>query len=307
MACEKINHSEEALLPVEQVPTSWREKPLKRRSTWAILLTCSNVIIFLLSIILCVKSQHGVQESWLRQTSYYSPLWGTPLEKQLKKADKLFDGSLFQTPNPSKYRNGLHPTKEVDDAWQQLEWIRTFPITAADVRKLGKDPDLAVKFPPQYGFGDDAYVAQLDIFHQLHCLNLLRHIAWGEYDRDGKTPKRPYSDLHWIHVAHCTEVLRENLLCSANLDVITFNWKETQDLPFADFDINKRCTKDAEEMLMEWQERNTVVAERARNFTRPEGAREVPIGEEYFRIFGVERVDLHPGEAHEHAYKKGAE
>jgi len=231
-------------------------------------------------------------------------LWGTELEKQLKKENKHVDGSLFQTDNPSRFRNGLSPSKEVDDAWAQLEWIRTFPITADDVRGIGKDPELTVKFPPEYGFGDDAYVAQLDLFHQLHCLNLLRHIAWGEYDRDGKTAKRPYSDLHWIHVAHCTEILLENLACSANLDVITFNWKETQDLPFADFNTNKKCTN--AEILVDWQEKNTIVAERARNFTRPPGAKEVPIGDEYFRIFGVEKVDLHPGEAHEHTYQDAA-
>jgi hypothetical protein len=210
------------------------------------------------------------------------------------------DGSLFETPNPSRYRNKLSPTNQVDKAWQELEWIRTFPITAEDVRGIGKDPELAVKFPPEYGFGDDAYVAQLDIFHQLHCLNLLRHIAWGEFDRDGKTAKRPYSDLHWIHVAHCTEILRENLMCSANLDVITFNWKETQDLPFADFNLNKKCTN--AEILMEWQKDNTIVAEKARNFTRPAGAKQVPISDEYYRIFGIEKVDLHPGEAHQHSY-----
>ncbi|KAH8911201.1 hypothetical protein BR93DRAFT_965014 [Coniochaeta sp. PMI_546] len=220
------------------------------------------------------------------------------------KEDRLFDGSLFQTPAPSKFRNGLRPTKDVDDAWQQLEWIRTFPITGEDVRGLGKDPELTVRFPPEYGFGDDAYVAQMDIFHQLHCLNLLRHIAWGEYNRDGKTAKRPYSDLHWIHVAHCTEILRENLVCSANLDVITFNWKETQDLPFADFNTNKKCTN--ADILLEWQEKNTVVAEKARNFTRPPGAKEVPIGDEYFRIFGVEKVNLHAGEVHDHAYQEAS-
>lgn len=102
-------------------------------------------------------------------------------------------------------------------------------------------------------------------------------------------------------MAHCTEVLRENLMCSANLDVITFNWKETQDLPFADFNLNKKCTNAG--ILMDWQGKNALATERARNFTRPPGAREMPIGDEYKGIYGVERVDLHAGEAHENSYK----
>lgn len=194
------------------------------------------------------------------------------------------------------------PDPAVDAAWQKLELIQSFPITADDVRKLGKDPEVTVKFPIDYGYGEDAYVAQLDIFHQMHCLNLLRHIAWGEFDRDGKTAKKPYTELHWMHVSHCTEIVAENLLCNANLDVLTFNWVETQDLPFSDFNLRKKCTNfDA---IVAWQDANTETSDRARNFHNTEGAKEIPISDDYYRIFGVEKVDLHPGEAHEHQMKQ---
>lgn len=215
------------------------------------------------------------------------------------------DGSLFETAQPSRFRNSIKPSDAVNKVWDDLELIWTFPITAEDVRRLGKDPEVTSKFPPEYGLGDDAYVAQLDIFHQIHCLNLLRHTAWGEYDRDGKTAKRPYSELHWLHVSHCVEIIRENVMCNANLDVITYQWVETQTTPYPDFDLNKKCVN--ADVLIEWQMQKAVIPERGRNFTAPPGAKQIPISDEYYRIFGVEKtVNLHAGEAHEHQYKDPA-
>ncbi|KAI0503270.1 hypothetical protein F5B22DRAFT_559680 [Xylaria bambusicola] len=229
----------------------------------------------------------------------YSPLWGTEIEQQLKKHGMQMNSSLFTPPHPSKYRDSIKRSKDVDDAWDALEWVRTFPITEADIISIGKDPRTAVKFPAEYGFGDNAYVAQLDIFHQLHCLNTLRLIAWGQFEPAQEAAKRPYSDLHWHHVAHCTEVLRENLMCNANLDVVTFNWKETQEVPFPDFNLNKRCT-DAE-LLIRWQEANALPVEASRNFSRPEGVREVPMEDEYYRLYGLDKANIQHGQAHAHS------
>ncbi|KAK8004826.1 hypothetical protein PG990_010863 [Apiospora arundinis] len=154
-------------------------------------------------------------------------------------------------------------------------------IVGCHVQELGKDPATAAQYPLSYGAGYAGhYVAQLDLFHQLNCLNLLRHAAWSEHTRDGRTAKKPYSALHW-----------------------------TQDLPFADFNLRKKCTD--VETLVQWQEDHALPVETSRNFSCPvvdggdgEGAfREVPTSDEYFRIYGIDRkVDLHHGEAHEHSY-----
>ncbi|KAG5750138.1 hypothetical protein H9Q73_014415, partial [Fusarium xylarioides] len=57
------------------------------------------------------------------------------------------EGGLFEAKTPSKWRHSLKPDPEVDDAWEDLEIIRVFPITEAEVSRLGKDPELLVKFP----------------------------------------------------------------------------------------------------------------------------------------------------------------
>ncbi|KAI1028222.1 hypothetical protein LB504_012526 [Fusarium proliferatum] len=275
-----------------------------RRYAWVIL----NLLLFLLSLGLFVAaSSRFSSESemdYIRKTSFYcelpsathnadarlTSLTAPVLDSiNFKMRPIETEGGLFEAKNPSKWRNSLKPDPEVDDAWEDLEIIRVFPITESEVRRLGKDPELLVKFPQEYGLGDNAYMAQIDMFHQIHCLNLLRHLAWAEYNRNG-TAKKPFSDLHWIHVSHCTDILMQNLMCNGNLDIITFNWVETQSNPFPDFAVNHQCRDfDA---IYEWQDKHSVPKEWGRNVTRPAGAKQIPISEEYYRIYGIEKPQV---------------
>jgi hypothetical protein len=67
------------------------------------------------------------------------------------------------------------PNAEADATWEEdIELIRPIPITREQILKLGKNPDTVAKLEDDvWGLGDDAYVAALDIFHNLHCLNAL--------------------------------------------------------------------------------------------------------------------------------------
>lgn len=59
---------------------------------------------------------------------------------------------------------------------------------------MGKNPDTVAKLEDEiWGLGDDAYVAALDIFHNLHCLNTLRQAAYANYynQRPGKPIEKP--------------------------------------------------------------------------------------------------------------------
>ncbi|KAF5587860.1 hypothetical protein FPANT_6800 [Fusarium pseudoanthophilum] len=249
-----------------------------------------NFLLFLISLGLFGAASFRLtsdsEMDYIRKTSFYSPVLDS-INFKMRPIET--EGGLFEAKNPSKWRNSLKPDPEVDDAWEDLEIIRVFPITEAEVRRLGKDPELLVKFPQEYGLGDNAYMAQIDMFHQIHCLNLLRHLAWAEYNRNG-TAKKPFSDLHWIHVSHCTDILMQNLMCNGNLDIITFNWVETQSNPFPDFAVNHQCRDfDA---IYDWQDKHSVPKEWGRNVTRPAGAKQIPISEEYYRIYGIEKPQI---------------
>ncbi|KAH7319006.1 hypothetical protein BKA65DRAFT_569170 [Rhexocercosporidium sp. MPI-PUGE-AT-0058] len=247
----------------------------KRYWLWAVL----NIVLLVLSLAILAYQVYEKavnphdRHRLLKQTSYFSPV----LEKlDIQTSIKQADGSLYESPNPSPYRNARKPDAAVNDAWKAIDNIRTLPITADDVRKLGRDPELVAKFPPEYGLRSEAYVAELDIFHQIHCLNLLKHLAWAEYDRSEDHGKKPYSELHYIHVSHCTDMLMQNIMCQGSLDVLTFNWMETQDWQFPDFYVNRQCR------------------DFGRNLTRPEGAKQIPASEAFYEMFGKgSNVSIH--------------
>ncbi|KAK1982133.1 hypothetical protein LZ30DRAFT_656227 [Colletotrichum cereale] len=65
----------------------------------------------------------------------------------------------------------------------------------------------------------DGYVALLEVFHQLHCLNMVRMYTWYLV---GKYPKPPsgLSDnplKNRIHIDHCLEALRISIMCFADV------------------------------------------------------------------------------------------
>ncbi|KAF5691271.1 hypothetical protein FDENT_3505 [Fusarium denticulatum] len=291
MSFKEDRGSDESLLggDRESDEIEWT-RPNQRQSWRKHALIGLNLLLFLISLGLFGAASFRLSSEsemdYIRKTSFYSPVLDS-INFKMRPIET--EGGLFEAKNPSKWRNSLKPDPEVDEAWEDLEIIRVFPITESEVRRLGKDPELLVKFPQEYGLGDNAYMAQIDMFHQIHCLNLLRHLAWAEYNRNG-TAKKPFSDLHWIHVSHCTDILMQNLMCNGNLDIITFNWVETQSNPFPDFAVNHQCRDfDA---IYEWQDKHSVPKEWGRNVTRPAGAKQIPISEEYYRIYGIEKPQV---------------
>lgn len=128
------------------------------------------------------------------------------------------------------------PNPESDALWEEWELTRILPITREQVTKLGKDPETAVKLEDSlWGLGDDAYAAQFDVFHQLHCLNSLRQIAYGSYyNRSMVNPAPEKPRLREIHLNHCVDILMQAIQCSGNVNLITMHWVETQSYPFPD-------------------------------------------------------------------------
>jgi hypothetical protein len=68
------------------------------------------------------------------------------------------------------------PSPEVDAAWDHIaaDAGPIITISSDEARRLGRDPATIVKAPHDWGFGNDAYPAQIDVFHEIHCLNMLR-------------------------------------------------------------------------------------------------------------------------------------
>jgi hypothetical protein len=149
--------------------------------------------------------------------------------------------------------------------------ITPIVISSSDVLSLGKDPARAVKVPVALNYGDDAYIAGMDVFHHLHCLDKLRReISYTHYHEANEGPS-PGSEIHEAHINHCIDVLAQALKCAGSVDIVTFNWVEGHRMPQPDFNNNKVC-RDFD-VLRDWAKENGIDGD---EFFRV--AREPPVG-----------------------------
>ncbi|KAF2120126.1 hypothetical protein BDV96DRAFT_641979 [Lophiotrema nucula] len=227
--------------------------------------------------------------NWLlQQTNTWTPL----LDRHTLTLHDIFvNGSIFNDPY-SIYRDA--PSPEVDAAWSAISTVRPFPITSSEVLHLGKDPTQAVRIPEPWGYGPDMHFAELDSQHLLHCLNTVRKYAhhnyyFAEYSNSTETLPRMLA----VHRDHCIGMLLEALTCRPSMNVVTFEWMETQRFPFPDFGVRRKCVDYGG--LLEWQKGAEVKGweEKAEGLKRPEGARVMPalkglleVGEEMGRNVG---------------------
>lgn len=79
------------------------------------------------------------------------------------------------------------------------------------------------------GHEDQNYI-QLDVFHHLHCLNMIRLMLWA-----GRSPDSLYLNTTHLgdteeermgHVDHCVDQIRQYLMCHADTTPLVWQWSE---------------------------------------------------------------------------------
>ena len=164
------------------------------------------------------------------------------------------NGSFTNPPHPSIYRQP--PSPEVDAAWARLGNINPIPMTSEDVQRRGVDPLTTAKFPASFGFGDDAHIGRLDVFHQIHCLDALRREIYFDHYYGGKFINDIPTPSHQAHLGHCLEIVLQALMCSASVEPIVHYWVDIQQVPFPNFN-DKHICRDFDAIL-NWQEDHSV-------------------------------------------------
>lgn len=183
------------------------------------------------------------------------------------------------------------PSPEVDEAWNRLANIKPIAISRQDVIQLGRDPSVAAKWPESFGFGSDAYIGRIDMFHQIHCLDWLRREAnFDHYYGKKWPPGTPPSDMHRTHVSHCIHLLLQNLMCNANVDIYTHYWADAQLNAFPDFSVNHKC-RDFDAIL-KWQEDNSVDVDLFAAIRKPPQYEAKIMSHRFKELFGW--FDSHP-------------
>jgi hypothetical protein len=162
------------------------------------------------------------------------------------------DNSIFRQP----------PSAAVDAAWAQvsLEGYELINVTHADIIASNKDPSTRVRWTEAV----DAYPAQVEFAHKIHCLNQVRKEIWGEHyfgdvsihadDADQKRQAvqktvtlQQARRIHREHTMHCLHILLQDLMCNVDVGIITHNWvkvpgePEEKPMALADFSTVKQC------------------------------------------------------------------
>ncbi|KAK4182495.1 hypothetical protein QBC35DRAFT_547483 [Podospora australis] len=266
------------------------EPPLKlqgsnrRMLRW---LLCANILllslsIFALSMSLSLNFGFFTPRNWaLRHTSSHSPLL---LDFEIPIIKKKHNITLLLPENPSIYRQ--EPSDEVDLAWQRIGDLRLFPLTLEDVLAIGKNPEDIVKFPPNFGLGEETYAGRVDVFHQLHCLDALRREAYFEHYYSQNYPRgwNETTEMHRLHLSHCIEYLLESILCQASTDVDTHIWTDGVEHPFPDFRNERKCRDYS--AIKKWHNRNAVNVENFVALRAPEGAKVHRVTRKFKEIHG---------------------
>ncbi|KAM0541233.1 hypothetical protein ACHAPJ_013321 [Fusarium lateritium] len=129
---------------------------------------------------------------------------------------------------------------EVDQAWNHITYdVGDQMISRVELDRLGLDAtSLTVKDPKT---GHVGYRVGIQVFHQLHCLNLLRQETYKEYySRMGGDIDVEPEDLRG-HLNHCIEILRTALMCQSDTGVFTFKYYEGFDGHWPDFSTLHTC------------------------------------------------------------------
>ncbi|KAH8432921.1 oxidase ustYa family protein [Aspergillus melleus] len=189
--------------------------------------------------------------------SQYSPLFN---DVDIKYHVEEFNGEFI---NQNIYRQDASP--EVDAAWEALGTdYRPLRVPPEDGEKSGISSD-HVKINDEYGGG---YPANLEGLHHLHCLNLLRKSLYYNYDYYHERGEGAFVNADHvvrIHVSHCLDILRQQLMCTIDTGVLGRVWVfPDEPTPFVDFNTKHKCKNfDA---IRQWAEDNQLPEQPPTNF-----------------------------------------
>ncbi|KAI3343794.1 hypothetical protein F4824DRAFT_441285 [Ustulina deusta] len=167
----------------------------------------------------------------------------------------------------TKYRGP--PTPEIEAAWDRIWNFGGIEVPLDGPARLGKASKSFVHVDWDEARG---YSGMLEVFHQLHCLNLIRQYTWKDYYNDNLREWLEEGDNHLfvdlnvsshasvgdrMHVDHCIETLRLQLMCNADLtpmlvlkdDSVAIGTK-------ADFDVHHKCRR--WDNVVAWQRIHTT-------------------------------------------------
>jgi len=140
-------------------------------------------------------------------------LW-SPVNDLIRYKEVTFEPYFI---DPSPWTRG---TKEEKDKL----WESTYNFGISGITKEEASHLLNATLPAPND--PSTYMIQLEVFHNLHCLNMLRKSLYPEeypemvdYNQDGSIN---HNTLAALHMDHCLDALRQSTMCEADITPVIF-------------------------------------------------------------------------------------
>ncbi|KAH8803632.1 hypothetical protein F5884DRAFT_889025 [Xylogone sp. PMI_703] len=138
--------------------------------------------------------------------------------------DVKFDPSGFTNDPTLPFNPYLGvPGTETDAFWEKLYNVGMVVLNAEEAAALPMSTTPLIDMQGQLILDSDnqeQYLVTLEVFHQLHCLDYLRHAS---YSRDGNHHPGESEWSKSKHLDHCSDYLRQVLMCHGDMTPITLD------------------------------------------------------------------------------------
>ncbi|KAI6710416.1 hypothetical protein JHW43_007063 [Diplocarpon mali] len=178
------------------------------------------------------------------------PVTYSPAQGAVKYEIKQFD----LPPVPEGPFVGKGP--EVDAAWDYItNSIGDTMVSRDEMIQMKLDPDGALEITDP-ATGKRGFRVAVEVFHQLHCLDLLRQSNYKAYYKPlGGDTAAPKHDLEG-HMDHCIDALRQFVMCQGDVNIFAFRFPFGDGDPWPDYTTPRVCRN--YENIRKWAVEHTV-------------------------------------------------
>ncbi|KAE9385956.1 hypothetical protein BT96DRAFT_891870 [Gymnopus androsaceus JB14] len=135
------------------------------------------------------------------------------------------------------------PSEEVDAAWAELTKYSIAKVPQSVSQKLPNET-----WPVPGSADAPEYIISPDVFHALHCLDLLRMKLHPDYYESKFTINQKG------HAEHCIGHIRQSLMCFGDVTINPSQWSKNHGYAFLRTDVAHTC-RDFDR-LRDWTEEN---------------------------------------------------
>ncbi|KAH9222238.1 hypothetical protein DL95DRAFT_402213 [Leptodontidium sp. 2 PMI_412] len=169
-----------------------------------------------------------------------------PIEYETVKYFGEPDGSIYFGPS----------NNETDAAWESL--LTNGPglvwISEDAASKLSEPTERVRDYNREINPDVPGYMGNIEVFHQLHCLNRIRKLF---YNRTREDVHDEIPEMREPHTTHCFEYLRQVIQCHGDVGIMSLGWDATGEAYTAIFETERQCRNF--ELIREWTKKHQVL------------------------------------------------